>query len=597
MPGKVIDLYLGFMDEEVNVRLQEVLKAEVAKPVADQRPVILIERNKVEDADPILQWPPDQYPCAVERLIPVSPTVKPNRWPRGAEPDLILARALLVFMEQGNEPLKQGTPDVHRYFEFQAMLNNVPKDTKPKTSDMNGGPWLTVIRFDVGLPTNPPIIVIRSPEMGLQPGLICGWLEFLLRMLSPLSSQLAAAAKEQVEWPIRVSCFGAAGATQGTRPPGTPTDICASLFVGVEYNNGVPASVIRLQTFQRTYTFFVQPNTSTEEPALNAFRGETPLRTITVADEQGAYWGTPEPDVIKGIGVPLTDVIQQVKATYGKEVSMTASFFVQSADKQVAGRLGLDSCGMEDAHVIRILRRCANRRFPQDEYYPLLDPANAFITRINCDPHTIDPHAADAFKRVISNPRLTCDDYIQLMEWGQKGVLSTEVPACAHWRIVNDDVFQGWAGHRLLQQQLYTFVTQEQSVVADPFCVEIATDFLTDLAKGTAFGNDEVPKSIQLKAKELRAAWRLPDSQDLRRGLARELTDLLSGTERFGTQGGLKTWIRPGKWSSKWTRTYYTLEDLNASGEEFDGAAIDRAFYKSSNIMALRAMAGQGLLR
>jgi len=57
----------------------------------------------------------------------------------------------------------------------------------------------------------------------------------------------------------------------------------------------------------------------------------------------------------------------------------------------------------------------------------------------------------------------------------------------------------------------------------------------------------------------------------------------------------MKTWLRPGKWSSKLVKSA-TVQALAANSESFDGAAVDRAFYKSCNLMALQTLAVENLL-
>ena len=57
----------------------------------------------------------------------------------------------------------------------------------------------------------------------------------------------------------------------------------------------------------------------------------------------------------------------------------------------------------------------------------------------------------------------------------------------------------------------------------------------------------------------------------------------------------LKTWLRPGKWGAAANPvkapTSQDLTEPDFSDPKFDAACVDRAFYKSCNMMALQTMA------
>lgn len=48
---------------------------------------------------------------------------------------------------------------------------------------------------------------------------------------------------------------------------------------------------------------------------------------------------------------------------------------------------------------------------------------------------------------------------------------------------------------------------------------------------------------------------------------------------------GMKVWLRPSKWGEGVTQT--AIQDM-PQGTDFTHAAVDRAFYKASNVIALR---------
>ncbi len=333
---QIIDVYIGFMDEEVNARLNKLIQIEVEKPAAQQRPVILLERGKIDPGKPILEWRMGNYKIGdkatpIRKILRVSPQgemdtweTKQGNWHEGHQPidmptnlqlmsswfrkyrlkrwadkqkesfdpEDIIARAMGVYMQSdlGSDLtwLARGLK-VKKYFDIIKMLQHRGKSSTKSKLPKNAtgdGPWLSVVRFDVGEHNLlAPIVVIRSPEMGLQPSLMCPYLAFLFKALSAASSEFAAIEakqrkvivhakggwekskntdKEELwenieenaaiyptgkklkkwpvwEWPLRVSQFGGQGSTsalEGFRP-GSIDTVIASLLVGFEVSSDV----------------------------------------------------------------------------------------------------------------------------------------------------------------------------------------------------------------------------------------------------------------------------------------------------------------------------------------------------------------------
>ncbi len=330
---QIVDVYLGFMDEEVNARLNTLVQKEAGKNPNQQRPVILIERGKIDPEGPILEWRMGNYQIGdrqtpVRKILRVSPQGEMDTWEskqgsrmepidmptdlrfmgnwfrksrlkrwadkqeEATDPEDIIARALGVFLQTdlGSDLtwLARGL-QVKKYFDIVKMLQHRGRvSTKSKLpGDATGdGPWLSVVRFDVGEHNLlAPIVVIRSPEMGLQPSLMCPYLAFLFKGLSAASSQFAAIEAEQRkaivrakggwekfensdkdelwedvtedkavypsgkklkkwpvwEWPLRVSQFGGQGSTSIDKAfrPGSVDTVIASLLVGFEVASDV----------------------------------------------------------------------------------------------------------------------------------------------------------------------------------------------------------------------------------------------------------------------------------------------------------------------------------------------------------------------
>ncbi len=278
---RVIDVYLGFMDEEVNARLKEVLDREVKKPEKERRPVMLIERGRIGPQDFILEWPIGNYPKEAQtlKISQVSTDGKITRLKgdqskesslteEGAStaPDDVLARALAVTMEQdvnSEVQLLFGKIPYKRYIDLLWLLQKRrgarSKVMLPGKHD-DRGIWLSIVRFCIGDDRQAPVIVIRTPEMGLQPTLMAPYVAYLFKVISMVADQLADAQVERwhkianplhekkpdtmtrtFAWPIRVCQFGAQGSTSENKAylPGKMHPCIASLFVGLEIASDV----------------------------------------------------------------------------------------------------------------------------------------------------------------------------------------------------------------------------------------------------------------------------------------------------------------------------------------------------------------------
>ncbi|MFN2549633.1 MAG: hypothetical protein ABR567_19595 [Myxococcales bacterium] len=282
---KVIDVYLGFMDEEVNARLKVLLEKECNEPDAKKRrPVLLIERGRVSPGDFVLEWPIDNYPEKA-RSLTVTQVSSKGEVQRMASvdgmsdsaesPDAILARMLALSMEQDvpaeiASSFRKGDK-AKRYVDLLSLLQArrafwkevngkkvqiFPTKVALPTNEA-GAAWLTVVRFGVGDDRNAPIVVMRTPEMGLQPSLMGPYVAFLFKAIAAMADQLAvvqadrwrkianpigedrtATLKRTLGWPIRVCQFGAQGSTSPRKEytPGQVLPVVAALFVGVDIN-------------------------------------------------------------------------------------------------------------------------------------------------------------------------------------------------------------------------------------------------------------------------------------------------------------------------------------------------------------------------
>lgn len=844
-PLEIVEVHLGFMDEEVNARLAKLIERE--SKAAIPRPVILIERGKLEASDPILEWRLGNYPIGdkdspIRKIIHVTCKEYPmvlmeGKINRGdlldteisAEPEDVLARAVRVYMEESipddralrkreiivcrncglsrsavddicehcgisvaglhceecgisraswafeGQGCTAGKPHVwpkcskannhswkkppsyneykncsvadifgnrHRWvkqvgvefgraFDLAELIKHrapgPPSKTKlPKDESGNiKGPWLSLVRFDVG-PKNcdlskdmlPPVIVIRTPEMGLQPSLMKPYIEFLFKAISLMSSQLAAekAIKQGLvdqlaskvigrpwdlwEWPLQVFQFGAQGScsTQVDYKPGKLISVFTSLYVGVDIDSGGDAwSTISLSTPAGLYDFVRKKISSVQDiTELESYTGQNPKiaewkRTfargpvkredrITAAQEiaaeifrtqaESGNWNKiklPKAGIFLDPNNPYADIENEIveNTTLQKTLeilyrlykqkftspstpgvaTLTVCYFGGEEDKKAADALGIYSVGMEDYHVIRVLRNAFCQGVSKSTDYPIV--LSWRIDRVQCDPKKIEEKLitefTDYMKRIdegaqkIPTALLTAEEYADIIIWGLKGLITTVKPSCADWNFIRYYWEQGkeWQERILRHFWSYTYAgAQQQFIVPNPFYIEIATDFLKELQKmepGIAgVGDDEIKKRIISLAKSVQDAWNFEGtlgagfqrkqavpiqdrpliveekgyygpSGDQTRFKAIELMNYIADNCNFKSgktnEKGtplLKTWLRPGKWGlPNDPIKEATTQDITARSKPvFDGACVDRAFYKSCNMMALQTMAG-----
>ena len=752
----IIDVHIGFMDEEVNARLAKLIEKEGKEDASKRRPVILIERGKLNTDDPILEWRLGNYPIdgkknPIRNILHVSPQGTIERLEQGKRsriekletdfgrkwnifksrrawledkagrltrqemslaPEVILSRAMGVMMEQdiqGEQILKEEGVEYARAFdivEFIAHRGHPKTKSKlPKEATGGEGPWLSVVRFDIGPDTyekpediRPPIVVIRTPEMGLQPSLMKPYVEFLFKSISLMASQLAAEKRQVWEWPLKVFQYGAQGScsTSSMLLPGEKVVVIASLYVGYDVDrNGDVWSVISLCTPAGVYDFlrmkvevsgnkravveqYMGPKAILDESD-NAMRFEeirkaligsftdryegwpfdkilVPGEGMTAADHKRKFefaqdlaasvfhtqasedqWkrlkimrvhkdlNGPYGDMEEGIGIDeakdgiwtLKKTIDQIDHLYKDKFSHpegpigvttgTFSYFGGEKDKDAAFSLGIHGANMEDYHILRVLRNTFCQGIWESTNYPIL--LGWRIDRIQCDPKEIPPGVIKKFQTFATEPgsMLTLEGYVKVILWGLRGVLKSDIEEnkelkdTIYWKFLDkfDDLVE-------IKKYFWSFVKTEDKHefwIPDPFYVEIATDFVKDLSEMNP-GIDEfkpgpgvTKEQIKSKAKKILKAWKREQNDSLESILkpesatylaARDLMEDLSTCGFDAGFGRMKTWLRPEKWSKKIRKP--TLQD--ASGE-FDGAALDRAFYKSSNVMALQTMAGE----
>jgi hypothetical protein len=314
-------------------------------------------------------------------------------------------------------------------------------------------------------------------------------------------------------------------------------------------------------------------------------------------------------------------------------ITLTVSYFGGDEDKKAADALGIKGVAMEDYHVIRVLRSALAKGVLEDSDYPIV--LGWRVDRINCDPKSLPAGVEETFNNFYRTsarqdeggaPRglqslLTVDDYVKVIIWGLRGVLRKDISDnpvlknAVNWKYLDDRTL--FPSVDDLKTYFWSFVHAEGGDgfwVPDPFCIEIATDFVNELAEmspGIEGLNEESKKKrIRKLAAAVQEAWAKEDSSKPDWGSvynsasptgtaarARELVRYLQdecglAIDNHRGETCTRTWLRPRKWSGG--KIAATLQDA-ANNKQFKAAAIDRAFYKSSNMMALQTYADHGL--
>jgi hypothetical protein len=633
MTDKIIDVYMGFMDEEVNTVLNGLLKKELLKTdPAKRRPIVLIERGDVNEEGPVLEWPLSRYAAGIRRItrphvtdVSAGTTHGSSSSAQDTSVEGILEQAINTFLERddtGDDQLKakhekDTTFRVLRLIdvrELEELASGGPRKIDPNRIE------LSVVRFDLKEPEQslePPIIVFRSPEMGLQPSLMSPYIEFILMMVSALSSQLAYLAGDKEEWPLQVTCFGAQGGASSGKQPGSVSYICASLYVGYTFHGGEATPVIALCSQGGRYTF---TGTTPFEPSkpfntqvkaednelLSYFIAQGKNLVVNQIHVDSRYQRGEEAGIAKGMSIDavITLLLEKYKAS-GKgaipEVTGTSNWFIGGAQKQALAKLGITGCNMEDYWVLHSMRHCALERVavePKDRnMYPVF--AKGFLTRVNADPLEIEEEVAVAFQQDMGEKYLSRENYVELLRWGLLGLPLTEegrtlLPQVAKWSFAEAKIFK--QDKRLFIRHLYGVLvnSSDTQVVPDPFYIEIASDLLKGCLAlpdkaSNVFANPPSPEvlgKLGTAARDVTERWTQAGNK-ISVGVDEALeafVAILAEDAGFEVAKGMKVWLRP---NDKWPGiNANSIQDLGST--HFGDAAVDRAFYKSCNLIALQ---------
>jgi hypothetical protein len=541
--SKTIEVYIGFMEEEISPQLKALLEKYREIPVrAISRGALTPESALFDQTLSYYGVSKDDVACHVASATNV--------------PDDPVAKAL-----QTDLFAKGGKYEARICTRVLSELNKKQEEQRlPKVSLK--APALTVVYLnDVGVSeaddASTPVAcyVVQSPEMGKQPSIVRAYLRSILQ----------AVYKAHPDAAVRIVVVGAGGGIPTGINPGELVRIGASIFIGAETDDDgnlyavvdiagiVPAienkKVVGLAPLRKQFSqkaleqaqtvdesivaldsplvhFRVAPSPTALETAqrfATAFVvGKTLEELESITDESDPYYcvtrmlkedpldeddrddfetfqkvfttlvsayGSQYEDISKLLGLEPTDYYR---------MSATWSYFDQKAEKdavwhQLGGgkALYIANSNMEDYHVFRVLESMLGES--QIKYPALRD---YYAVRLTANPNASE-EAIDILKTwLATTPTYTLEEYVETIAWGIRGCPTDEVETLPEnvclWRACFD--LETCTEPNELVDYVYGVGVDDPSInsqtsepwgellyVLDPFCMDLAQDFLKEL--------------------------------------------------------------------------------------------------------------------
>jgi hypothetical protein len=611
----MIDVHIGFMDEEVN----ELLRCLITQ-FGDKRPVLAIERGNVTEEDWLFETTFDNY-VADRKEISISTvksTVSRSPIERQPESSAPIETRLAHFLHQ---ELFQD-----KAFIDERIKSRVLQAEKVKLDNVQ----FSIIRFKPqSKAIADPIILIRNPEMGMQPSLVRPYERAIMKAISLLDEAHQPSIDKKIDRGIRLHSFASGGAISPKIKPGQITIPWGSLYLGSDVDDeGRVYSVVNLVAFRKIdskkvtgvipiHVEFVKQESSilyssSEEPLeldvslmKKANKEATELAESYVLNSKdpllkAALKGLQEHYKSGILGGDFKSLSSEYKSSDTPEITASFSYFDSLETKKKINKNfegSVVNSNMEDYHVLRLAKSMVERgtisyleERGKDHKYASL--ADFEILRVNANVYIPpDSQVSSQLKGHLSKTRLSKGAYVDSIMWGLRGCPLIEVgnldPAVRQW-----EFYQGFKdGKETAEDELSYFYTYN-GFCMNPFCCEIATDFLKELATEGNPYDKELRDAAQRVRKEARSlTW--GGNWDPVKDLVIELVDKMTKPEcGFAVKDSdrLYCWLRPGKWKNVGADTICLTSEIveNFIAHE---ANVDRLFYKSANLLALRSLA------
>ncbi|EKE84396.1 hypothetical protein [Idiomarina xiamenensis] len=631
------DLYIGFMDEEVRPILSALF--------AEGWNVLVIERGNVNPTGTLFERPIANYQGKVMwkgwvgmdtdgDFISLPNTVKapdnfnPNR-----------AQWLTVFQEV----LYGNLLDVFNKLPARILETEGNRTVKRKLGLL---PSLSILYMgkasgrDSGLPTK---ILVRSPEMGLQPGLIRTQLRGILKALKGASN--ATKPSQRGNSSVNIWSYGAGGAFRDIGQPlpaggpGEVWNVLGSVMMGVERDKA--AELGREKVGQRSlYTGIINYASREqycqfyETPTFYDIAGARQLveqTFIAQSTEQTSQ-------LYKLIASTQTVISAQQNGVPAERsaVTISSNSFMGHNVKQAANQYGLHGdANMEDFHLLKLIHSmdAAQTHYTSvksiENRYPTL--AASKIVRIDADPFNI-PNPVKAAFGPVREPNeppvmpwvLASEQYAAILAWGLQGLELTQAPAAVYLGFDANAVGNQKVNPSAAITEHGCFIPQTSANVnlqgnhsklyLNAFCLEVAQDMLNEfgswidklgklkaqpekfaeVARSNPFNaplvNDpELGEFLPLETcySKIRSLAGKAEQEGL---LNDQLASFINNLKTFLQIAGenLPIWARGG-WGADSNQLY------SAANAKLVDATLDRFIYKANNTIVLENRAQEAV--
>lgn len=627
------DVYIGFMDEEV----RPILTALFNKGWN----VLVIERNDIKPQGVLFERPIAAYGTDVlwrgwcgfsenNDFVSVHNTIK--------DAGGILNPARRTWLDVFQQCVYMNFMDVYRKLPSGILEQENGKAIKRKLGLL---PSLSMLYMgnakgrSSGLPTK---ILIRSPEMGMQPGLIRTQLRGLLKSIRSASNATKDDSSAREANSINLWSYGAGGAfctpeSEIVGGPGEVWDIQGSVYVGVERDKG--AELRRSSKSQMSTVGLYTGEISYCSKDANENLYQSPAYYFTEqarADVEGMFISSSREDnLLNKQTRALTSQLDQRASRPAERagISITANTFIGEAMKTAARDYGLlGEVNMEDYHLLKLIHSMltSQTKFTSvksiEDKYPTLDKFR--VIRIDADPAEVSPlsdgNSPITFQRFTeANPTtISAQDYASVVTWGLMGMKYSAVPDAINWHAIAS--FMSSYLSLNVGDFLVTYTPQldlDDQKYINPFLLEAAQDMYTEvgewLARISANPIDvnkakhvnavnSNPFNIKAFDDELEQVQRLRSLIESYENLTLALDQYCTGTTDeidvelttefvkalysylYGraqyAESALDIWARGG-WGIGNDQPYFVENVI------FNGSLVDRALYKSNNTTVL----------
>jgi hypothetical protein len=601
---------MGFMDEEVS----DILRFLIILAKSEKRPVLIIERGIPETLSQRL----------FERAVSNYPI----------EPGSISVTLLDEQQTAQTSPQAFGWPEreLAQHLDSASFKQRRWHRAAYAAREVKVTGKLCLVRITPagGVQSGEPLILVRSPEMGLQPDLTRMYLRAVFKALG-------AHGFSDVE----ISCFGAGGAAAEDLKPGSWHDVNGSFYVGV----AAEKDDIALDKMERDFEDYLVPSGADADRYIkdnskffygvvklifnSVPRDVAPLWWATTKDKQdfllfrtteryryddavniaqqafGKLCGklvNPAPSAIRedsnretaALDSQMAARAQSLRLMLGQfpkyTVNLTGSFFIGADVKAAARDVNVGEVNMEDYHVLRALNAITADK--NGKYGGMR--TRSVVSRVHCDPPEITSALEGQFSAWAQSASYTPEQFKSAIQWGLDGCRLDKLTPQDHWlfadTIGRDD--------RVVYSCKATDV-RFKGYVLDPFFSEIASDFLATLQGGVAkqaFVGTGMKTAVWNSLAEEAAAV-LKDPVQNADKIDTILTAICNGASFDGGvspfragSGRIRIWVRPGKWPNSSGKGVEAVV-INHTSLQWSGASVDRALYKSTNQVVLQEMA------